>query len=464
MKLPVKFGAARQAAFLSQDALIDGLRQHGIDICNARQGACIPPPEILLCDRISEALEQKDLGCHSGSTGRRLALLPIRESQSPQMWALFSIGFDDVLFWEDAAKTLPKLSARLRRWKRIDDELEKPHITRNLIGSSPAWIACLRSAVQAGLFSNAPILLSGPCGTGKELLARLIHKIDAARSAKNLVVVDCATLSTELAGSEFFGHEKGSYTGANGSRDGAFALADGGTLFLDEVGELPLDLQPRLLRAMQEGTYKRLGSNHWQTATFRPICATNRSLSTALERGSFRRDLYDRLAGVTLDVPDLAARGTDVLSLARHFAEKFGGPTQRPCFTPPIRDLLLQRRYSGNVRELKQIIRRTCMNYVGDGPITPGDLPADERPTPSQGVEIFANPSLMQAAAQTALSSGQGLKMAVQTFGNILVQQAIDTASGDLSQAAKNLHVTRRALEQRRAKSNSEAANLSTHH
>src|SRR5262249_44123862 len=152
-----------------------------------------------------------------------------------------------------------------------------------------------------------------------ELLARLIHELNAATKERSLVVVDCTTIVPELSGSEFFGHERGAFTGAVAARDGAFALADGGTLFLDEIGELPSHLQAQLLRVIEEGTYKRVGGNAWQRTNFRLVCATNRDLPRLVEAGKFRGDLYFRIASWVFRIPPLSERIEDILPLARHF-------------------------------------------------------------------------------------------------------------------------------------------------
>ena len=138
--------------------------------------------------------------------------------------------------------------------------------------------------IETILFSQAPILLIGESGTGKELISRLIHALDKRADKKKLVVVDCTTIVPELSGCELFGHERGSYTNAIQSREGAFALANNGTLFLDEIGELPMNLQAELLRVLQEGMYKKVGSNSWQKTSFRLVCATHRNLKIAVEK------------------------------------------------------------------------------------------------------------------------------------------------------------------------------------
>src|SRR5262249_53288499 len=160
----------------------------------------------------------------------------------------------------------------------VREVLDSPLVRQNLVGESTAWKRFLSDVIEATLFSQASILLIGESGTGKELISRLIHTLDRRPDKKKLIIVDCTTIAPELSGSELFGHERGSYTKAIQSREGAVALANGGTLFLDEVGELPLNLQAELLRVLQEGTYKKVGSNSWQRSNFRLICATNKDL------------------------------------------------------------------------------------------------------------------------------------------------------------------------------------------
>jgi transcriptional regulator with GAF, ATPase, and Fis domain len=151
------------------------------------------------------------------------------------------------------------------------------------------------------------------------MVARLIHNLDSRPGKGNLVVLDCTTVVPSLSGSEFFGHDRGAYTGAVLERKGAFELADGGTLFLDEVGELPAPMQAELLRVVQEGTFKRVGSNLWRKSEFRLICATNRNLEEEQEVGTFRSDFYYRIAGWKLRLPSLRERPDDIVALFLHF-------------------------------------------------------------------------------------------------------------------------------------------------
>ncbi|HEX6428398.1 MAG TPA: sigma-54 factor interaction domain-containing protein, partial [Niastella sp.] len=209
---------------------------------------------------------------------RKLIILALRNSKENfDCWHLLETGIDDVIEWSEEDEIISYLESKYVRTNTIKETLESPLVKENLAGISVVWKKFLCEIIEATLFSQASILLIGESGTGKELISRLIHTIDQRAGKKKLTIVDCTTIVPELSGSELFGHERGSYTSAIQSREGAFALANGGTLFLDEVGELPLNLQAELLRVIQEGTYKKVGSNTWQQTNFRLICATNRN-------------------------------------------------------------------------------------------------------------------------------------------------------------------------------------------
>ena len=192
------------------------------------------------------------------------------------------------------------------------------------------WIQALEELIEAARFGHAPLLIHGESGTGKEMAARLVHTLDPRPDKGQLVVVDCTTIVPTLAGSELFGHAKGAFTGALSPRRGALALADGGTLFLDEIGELPLTLQSELLRVIQEGTYKPVGSDKWERTRFRLVTATNRDLAAMQSNGAFRADLYHRVSAIAVRLPALRERKDDIAVLARHFlAEHVADPSSR---------------------------------------------------------------------------------------------------------------------------------------
>jgi transcriptional regulator with GAF, ATPase, and Fis domain len=310
---------------------------------------------------------------------------------------------------------------------------------------SPVWIRLLRQLIEVARFTTASVLLHGESGTGKELLARLIHTLDGRNDKKALVILDCTTVVPELAGSEFFGHERGAFTNALQSREGAFALANGGTLFLDEVGELPPSLQAQLLRVIQEKTYKRLGSNTWHQTDFRLVCATNRDLRSEVEAGHFRRDLFHRLGSSILRVPPLRERGEDVLMLTRHFLTEF--LTEDPELDPIVRRLLLGRSYDGNVRELRQLVIRIAARHVGPGPVSVGDVPEDERPIGLPG--LASKGGDLETAVNLLLAQGAGLKEISREASNAAVRITLAECNGNLQRAARILQVTDRALQLR---------------
>jgi len=230
-----------------------------------------------------------------------------------------------------------------------------------VLGECPAIQKVLEDIRQVAK-SNSTALLLGESGTGKEVFAKIIHQ-QSGRNHKPLVIVNCAAIPTNLIESEFFGHEKGAFTGALQRRDGRFTLANGGTLFLDEVGELPLDLQPKLLRVLQEGEFETLGGNRTIKVDVRVIAATNRNLAEMVKDGSFREDLFYRLNVIPIQLPPLRKRGQDILLLADLFIKKYCRLNGKKIFPlhPSVHELLLSYSWPGNVRELQHVIERAVI-------------------------------------------------------------------------------------------------------
>jgi DNA-binding NtrC family response regulator len=227
-----------------------------------------------------------------------------------------------------------------------------------IIGRSPLLTRSLQRA-RAAASAGADVLIEAESGTGKELLARYIHDF-SVRSDKPFIPVNCAAVPEALLESELFGHGRGAFTGAIATRSGKFELADGGTILLDEIGEMPLNLQPKLLRVLQEREFERLGETATVQVDIRVIATTNVSLSTMVERGQFRADLYYRLNVIPLTLPPLRDRREDIPVLARHFAEKYATlhRTQCPHLLPDFLDRLQSQSWPGNVRELANFMRR----------------------------------------------------------------------------------------------------------
>lgn len=364
--------------------------------------------------------------------------------------SLLNAGATDTLWLKHVEAGYTQISARLQRWLAVDAIISAPIVRNNLVGASRAWINVLREIIEAAAFTNAPVLITGETGTGKEYVARLIHGVNPQTEDGRLITLDCTTIVPDLAGSEFFGHEKGAFTGAATARDGAFALADRGTLFLDETGELPAHLQAQLLRVIQEQTFKPVGSNNWQRTTFRLVCATNRDLLNDVKTGKFRSDLYFRIAACTCSLPPLRERTADILPLARHFLTAIR-PGEDLDFDESVQEYLQHREYAGNVRDLKQTIARMAYRHVGPGPITMGSVPQQER----EAIEA-RQPSLEQLfelAVEQAVGAGADLKDIGRAATESAIRIAVQREEGNLQRAAKRLGVTDRMLQMRRARS-----------
>jgi transcriptional regulator with GAF, ATPase, and Fis domain len=230
-----------------------------------------------------------------------------------------------------------------------------------IVGSSPALLKML-NRVAAVAETPATVLLQGESGVGKELIARAIHA-QSPRADGPLVKVNCASIPKELFESEFFGHVKGAFTGAHRDRVGRFQLADGGTIFLDEVSEIPLELQSKLLRVLQESEFVRVGDDVTRSVDVRVIAATNRNLEQQIVDGECREDLFYRLSVFPVDVPALRERGDDIIALAQHFLEQTCSDFGRQALqlTRAQADMLLRYEWPGNVLELKNVFERAVI-------------------------------------------------------------------------------------------------------
>jgi len=229
--------------------------------------------------------------------------------------------------------------------------------------------------------TDATVLVLGESGTGKELIARAIHNI-SNRSKKPLVKVNCAALPANLIESELFGHEKGAFTGAMERKIGRFELADGGTIFLDEIGEIPVELQSKLLRVLQEGEFERLGNPRTMKVNVRVIAATNRNLEQAIEKKEFREDLYYRINVFPIVCPPLRDRKEDIPLLVKHFCQKYEAKIGKKIHTipAPVMDTLMAYNWPGNIRELENIIERALI-LSRNGILEQGEwMPVEKKP------------------------------------------------------------------------------------
>jgi len=279
--------------------------------------------------------------------------------------------------------------------------------------------------------SDVSVLIQGESGTGKELVARAIHAA-GGRSEGPFVAVNASALSSQLLESELFGHEKGAFTGADREREGRFEAASGGTIFLDEIGDLPADVQVKLLRVLQERTVERVGSNRSRPVDVRVIAATHRDLPAAISHGTFREDLYYRLAVVTIDIPPLRRRKSDIPLLVEHFLEKHGSPEGAGTISREAMDQLIAYDFPGNVRELENAVQRGLVLASGEM-VTAGDLP----------------PALLGARQEerTLTVEFEGsLTERVSALEKALIRQALEAEGGNQTRAAKQLGLSERAL------------------
>jgi DNA-binding NtrC family response regulator len=269
--------------------------------------------------------------------------------------------------------------------------------------------------------SDAAILIQGPSGAGKEWIAELIHRW-SPRASSPIVTANCAGLSATLIESELFGHVKGAFTGASDDRKGLFRTASGGSLFLDEIGEMPLEMQPKLLRALETNQVTPVGADRAVDVDTRLVAATNRNLMDEIKEGRFREDLFYRLNVVELIVPPLADRREDIIPLARYFASRFANRQVR--MSPQASRALLTHSWTGNVRELRNAIQRACLLCQGDV-ILPEHLPAN-------------------IAADTAVEESDTGRLSQVERATILA--TLEECDGNRTQAARKLGISRRAL------------------
>jgi len=371
------------------------------------------------------------------------------QSVSPEhASAWLALGASDVIDGMSVEEAAAVVAARAKRMHEIASLMASRLVQDTVLGISRVWTSCLRRIVEIARFSDANVLITGESGTGKELAAKLIHALDGRPKRGPFVVLDCGTVTPELAGSELFGHVRGAYTGAIAEREGAVALADGGTLFLDEFGELPMSIQAQMLRALEDGAYKPVGAIQWKRANFRLVCATNRNLHDDVGEGRFRLDLYHRAIGWHVHLPSLRERTEDIPLLARHFAAMAAGRSEPVKLCPSVERELMQRAYPGNLRELRQLMVRVMTRHVGKGPITPGDVPPEDR---SRTHQAGWPDEQFEHVVRRGLAQGHGMKAIGRDAEALALRVALEDADGNSRRAAEVLGVSERAVQMRKA-------------
>jgi DNA-binding NtrC family response regulator len=314
-----------------------------------------------------------------------------------------------------------------------------------IIGQSPG-LTDLYAVLERVADSPTTVLISGESGTGKELVARALHD-HSSRRGRPFIKVNCAAIPKELIESELFGYERGAFTGAVTSKPGRFELANGGTLFLDEIGEIPVEMQVKLLRALQESEFERVGGIKTIRVDVRLVAATNRDLKKRIEAGAFREDLFYRLNVVSIRLPALRERVTDIPLLAEHFLGKFNERLKKNVagVEPEALDFLSAYSWPGNIRELENVMERAVL-FSDSGKLRVEDLPAELR-----GAGAIATMPPEAVAAEMALPADGGLKehvkVAMSRLERELVSRALKQTNGNVTHAARLLKISRKGLQ-----------------
>ena len=329
----------------------------------------------------------------------------------------------------------------------LKEELHELQHFGEILGNSPALIHVLRD-IQQVADTEATVLITGETGTGKEVMARAIHA-NSRRRDQPFIKVNCAAIPASLIESEFFGHEQGAFTGATKKREGRFSLADGGTIFLDEIGELPLDLQGKLLRVLQEGEFEPVGSSHTTKVSVRVLAATNRDLQKEAQNGRFREDLYYRLNVFPIHLPPLRERGEDVILLANTFVQHFSqrmGRTVTPLSPDALRRLIGYP-WPGNVRELQNVIERAVIT-TKNGPLNLDRALPDEDKLPSPTQRSMQEPSTIRTIQEIHDLERQNILMALEqsswkVSGEKGAAQLLGINASTLASRMKSLGISR---------------------
>ncbi len=321
----------------------------------------------------------------------------------------------------------------LRENFELRAQIDKRFGIEGMVGESPDMQQLYQTIRQVGP-TKATVLVLGESGVGKELMARALHQA-SPRAKKNFIAVHCAALPETLLESELFGHERGAFTGAVSRRPGRFEMADGGTLFLDEIGEIPLSMQVKLLRVLEQREIQRVGGNETVKVDVRLLVATNRELEEEVAEGRFREDLYYRLKVITITVPPLRHRRGDIPLLARHFLadlSKENGRPMPPTLSKEAIEVLQTYHWPGNIRELRNVMESAFV-FLRSDEVSPKDLPASIQQTndiPAEGLHI-------------------PLGMPLEEVETIYLKRTLSAVDGNRTRAAESLGISRRTLQRR---------------
>jgi two-component system, NtrC family, response regulator AtoC len=378
--------------------------------------------------------------CRAGWPGLPVILITAHGTVDSAVEAIKAGAYDYVTKPFDRDELRQVIDKALRAEERERGRLHEDAAGRfRIIGQTPSMHA-IYSMIEKVAASPTTVLIAGESGTGKELVARALHDT-SDRAQKPFIQVNCGAIPEQLFESELFGYQKGAFTGAVTSKPGRFELADGGTLFLDEVGELPKDMQVKLLRILQDGVFERVGGVQSLKVDVRLLAATNRDLREEVEAGRFRKDLYYRLNVIPIRLPPLRERADDIPLLVDHFLDKFNRRLDRRVrgVSPEATSALLAHSWPGNIRELENLMERAVL--LADTDV----LQVRDLAGLDEATEVAAGPSPEDR------SETMGLKAYVRVFTarleRVRIQRVLREEGGNVTRAARKLEISRKSLQ-----------------
>ena len=431
------------------------------DSTNAFKIFCLERPDLVICElRLRPTSGMELLAKIRSESSNALVIIMSAFGTTQSVIESMKLGAFDFLRKEAAPFTMKmivdsalKAAAELKSAAPTKPALTVEQYRDDIVGQSEAMQSVFKMVGRVAM-SDAPVLVTGESGCGKELVARAIHTY-SERSKKSLLAINCAAIPENLLESELFGHEKGSFTGAATQRIGRFEQCNGGTLFLDEIGEMPLAVQSKLLRVLQEGEFSRVGGNTTIKSNVRIVAATNRNLEQAIAKKEFREDLYYRLNVVGIHLPPLRARVEDVRLLAEYFLSRIAQQQHRPLLQLSEEAIRVMESYPwpGNVRELQNTLQRAVVLATSDV-LLPKDLPLGQVTAGAEGVDPSVVPVALTvgeaaSALFDALNREGGDRELLPWVEEDFTRRAMELTKNNQVKAAKLLGITRATLRKR---------------
>jgi nitrogen regulation protein NR(I) len=416
------------------------LREHHIDLVISD----LRMPKVDGMELLRRALEMDD--------ALPVVIITAHGTVDTAVEALKTGAFDYITkpFDQDEVRTVVRKALKTRDLSATEATRAEPAEIQEgyrygIIGKSPG-IQDLSAVLDRVADTPTTVLISGESGTGKELVARALHE-NSSRRNRPFIKVNCAAIPRELVESELFGYERGAFTGAVTSKPGRFELANGGTLFLDEVGSIPVEMQVKLLRALQESEFERVGGIKTLQVDVRVVAATNSDLRREIAAGTFRDDLFYRLNVVPIQLPSLRERATDVPLLVEHFVAKFNARLKKSVvgIEPETERILVSYPWPGNIRELENVIERAVLFCDGQR-LRPSDLPPEIREeTPTGRSRTPSQPAIQERPSSDGLK--EQVKAAMSRLERELIVKALDQTNGNVTRAARLLKISRKGLQ-----------------